>query len=218
MTAFDSLSCAVPTKHALACDHPLITMHWQNVVGWTSLTPFKARAGKDGDALLGFEAQLSEPNILAHLVLCCTYPSFVMNVTDLQGGKQEVARIEHTASCCAVGRLRAYTVHGNTSEYVGEVVPGRCCSFVGQISNAFAEPIGEVSYTQRLLGGICGGKEELTLEGPLSRRCALTLADQAASQPTVYEMHAEEALSEAEKLLLMSTIVFASMHKEEWLA
>ena len=215
MTAFDALSCAVPTKHALARDHPLITMHWQNVFGWTSRSPFKAREGKDGAALLGFETEMNEPSILAHLALCCTYPSFVMNVTDLQGGGEErVASIEHTASCCGVGRLRAYAVRGNVSEYVGEVSPLGFCSGVGQITNASAEPVGKVAYTQTSLP--TSGKDEVRLEGALSRRCALTLADQTASQPAVYEMRSEEAVSEAEKLLLMSAVIFGSLHREEW--
>ena len=213
--AFDALSCAEPTKHALARDHPLITMHWQNVFGWTSVTPFKAREGKDGDVLFRFETQLSQASLFAHFALFCTYPSFVMDVTDVEGGKQEkVASIEHTASCCGVGRLRAYTVRGNVSEYVGEVVPGCCFSAVGQISNASAEPVGKVVYTQHSMGGLCG-KEELTLLGALGRRCALTLADQTASQPAVYEMRSEEAVSEAEKLLLMSAVLFTGLVKEE---
>ena len=212
MTAFDALSCAVPTKHALARDHPLITMHWQDVFGWTSRSPFKAREGKDGAALLGFETEMNEPSMLAHLALCCTYPSFVMNVTDLQGGGEErVASIEHTASCCGVGRLRAYAVRGNVSEYVGEVSPLGFCSDVSHITNASAEPVGKVTYTQT---SICG-RDAMRLGGALSRRCALTLA-QTASQPAVYEMRSEEAVSEAEKLLLMSAVIFGSLHREEW--
>ena len=212
MAAFDSLSYAVPTKNALARDLPLMTMHWQDVLSWNSVSPFKAREGKDGEAMLGFETQLNEPSMLARFALCCTYPSFVMNVTDLQGDGQRVASIEHTASCCDVGRLRVYAVNGSTSELVGEVTPTGFCSDVGQITNASAEPVGRVSYTQWW-----SGNEELALEGALSRRgCSLSLADQPSSQPPVYEMRSEEVLSEAEKLLLIAAVLFGSLQREEW--